>query len=98
MAKNVLRRIASWGDGWLPNRVTPTQIEESRRTLDTLAAEAGRDPASLNISVFGQPVDGDLARSFLNAGADRVIITPPTQSTDEAMAAELERIAELVLR
>ena len=98
MAKNVLRRIASWGDGWLPNRVTPTQIEESRRTLDTLAAEADRDPASLNISVFGQPVDGDLARSFLNAGADRVIITPPTQSTDEAMSAELERIAELVLR
>ena len=29
MAKNVLRRVATWGDGWLPNRVTPEQVKES---------------------------------------------------------------------
>ena len=53
-AKNVLRRVATYGDGWLPNRATASQIEESRKILDTLASERDRDPASLTISVFGQ--------------------------------------------
>ena len=34
-AKNVLQRVARWGDGWLPNRATAGQIEESRKILDT---------------------------------------------------------------
>ena len=38
-AKNVLQRIIRWGDGWLPNRSNPAQIEESRKILDTLATE-----------------------------------------------------------
>ena len=57
MARNVLRRVVDWADGWIPNRVTPAQIEESRGILDTLAAEAGRDPASITITVFGQQPD-----------------------------------------
>ena len=31
MARNVLRRIVSHADGWLPNRVTPPRWEDSRR-------------------------------------------------------------------
>ena len=43
-ARNVLRRVVRYGDGWLPNRTTPAQIEDSREQLDALAAERGRDP------------------------------------------------------
>ena len=96
-AKNVLRRVAGWGDGWLPIRIAPAQVEESRRMLDSLCGEFGRDPASVTISVYGQAADRDLARSFLDAGASRVVISPATQSTDASMATELERIAEVVL-
>ena len=98
LAKNVLRRVVSWGDGWMPNRITPAELEKSRQILDTLAAERGRDPASLTISVYGQPADRDLIQSLLNAGADRVVVRPEFARDEEEMGRELERIAEAVLR
>jgi alkanesulfonate monooxygenase SsuD/methylene tetrahydromethanopterin reductase-like flavin-dependent oxidoreductase (luciferase family) len=97
-ARNVLQRVARWGDGWLPNRADPAQIEESRKLLDTLAAERGRDPASLTISVYGQPADRGLIQSFLDAGADRVVVRPEPCATEEEMGEQLERMAEAVIR
>jgi len=96
-AKNVLQRVVAWGDGWLPNRVTPEALRDSRATLDRLAKDAGRDPASLTISVYGQPADRDLVRRLHDAGATRVIVRPATMKSDADMAAELARIAETVL-
>ena len=98
MARNVLRRVVAHADGWLPNRVTPAQVEDSRAQLDAMAAEAGRDPASLNISVYGQEPDRTLVQSLLDAGANRVVIRPEFCDTEEAMGEELERIAEAVIR
>ncbi len=97
-ARNVLQRVARWGDGWLPNRSDPAQIEESRKLLDTLAAERGRDPASLSISVYGQPANRGLIQSFLDAGADRVVVRPEPCATEEEMGEQLERMAEAVIR
>ncbi len=97
-AKNVLERVVAWGDGWLPNRVTPEQLRERRLTLDRLAKDAGRDPAALTISVYGQPADRDLVRRLLDAGATRVIVRPATSRTEAEMTAELTRIADIVLR
>jgi probable F420-dependent oxidoreductase len=97
-AKNVLQRAAAWGDGWLPNRVTPDQLRESRATLDRLAKEVGRDPAAITISVHGQPADRDLVRRYLDAGATRVIIRPETSRSEADMVRELTRIAETVMR
>ena len=98
MARNVLRRIVSHADGWLPNRVTPAEVEDSRRRLDAMAAEVGRDPKSITISVYGQPADGDLVQSYLNAGADRVVVRPDHVANDYEMGKQLERMAEAVLR
>ena len=99
MAKNVLKRTVAWADGWLPNRVTPSQVEEGRATLDKFAAEAGRKPESITISVYGQPADRKLIEAFHEAGANRVVVQRPEATDDEeAVSAELERIAEKVLR
>jgi probable F420-dependent oxidoreductase len=97
-ARNVLQRVVAWGDGWLPNRITPAEVRESRATLDRLAKDAGRDPSKLTISVFGQPPDRDLIRRYLDAGADRVIVRPESVKTEAEMGAQLTRIAETVLR
>ena len=95
MAKNVLRRVVAWGDGWVPNRVTPDQIRQGRQELDRLARKAGRDPASLEISVHGQPADPKLIKEFEAAGASRVIIR--CTSAPEAVAIpELEEMASRV--
>jgi probable F420-dependent oxidoreductase len=97
-AKNVLQRVVAWGDGWLPNRVTPEQLRESRATLDRLAKDAGRDPSAITITVHGQPADRDLIRRLHEAGANRVLVRPPTVKTDAEMGTELTRIADAVLR
>lgn len=97
-AKNVLSRIIRYGDGWLPNRADPLAVEEGRKILDTLAAERGRDPSSISISVYGQKPDRDLIQSFMNAGADRVVVGPEHVATDAEMVEQLERIAEAVVR
>jgi alkanesulfonate monooxygenase SsuD/methylene tetrahydromethanopterin reductase-like flavin-dependent oxidoreductase (luciferase family) len=94
----VLQRVIAWGDGWLPNRITPDELREARATLDRLAKDAGRDPARLSISVHGQPADRDLIRRLHDAGATRVIVRPSAVKTEPEMAAELSRIAEAVLR
>jgi len=97
-AKNVLERVVAWGDGWLPNRITPEQLRESRATLDALAKDAGRDPRAITISVHGQSADRDLVRRLLDAGAHRVVIRPATVKTESDMGGEIRRIAEVVLR
>ncbi|PKB74284.1 MAG: hypothetical protein BZY72_02650 [SAR202 cluster bacterium Io17-Chloro-G8] len=98
MAKNVLRRVVAHADGWLPNRVTPADVEESRKKLDAMAAEAGRDPKSITISVYGQQPEHDVVHSLLNAGADRVVVRPEHVETEKEMGEQLERMAEAVLR
>ena len=97
-AKNILERIIAWGDGWLPNRVTPEKLREGRATLDRLAKDAGRDPSKITISVHGQPADRDLLRRFHDAGANRVIVRPPVVKTESEMGTELSRIADAVLK
>ena len=98
MARNVFKRVVEWGDGWMPNRVTPDDIRSGRQKLDDLAVEAGRDPDSISISVFGQPADKDLISELFDAGADRVMVPVETADADEDAAFEqLSRIAERVL-
>ena len=107
-AKNVLKRVVTWGDGWIPSGITPEEVKESRAILDNLAAEAGRDPKSITISVHYQPPDLELFKRYFEAGAYRVVLGPPLEphegifgldnSSEEAMSAEMERAAEAVLR
>ena len=92
-----MQRIVEVGDGWLPNRVTPQQVEDSRKQLDALAEERGRDPESITISVYGQPPDRQNAQDYLNAGANRVIVRPDVKETEEEVADEIERVAEASL-
>lgn len=97
-APNVLQRIIRWGDGWLPNRANPPMVEDSRKQLDAMAAERGRDPSSISITVSGQPPDRDVIESFLDAGADRVLVYPEHCDTDAELGEQMERIAEKVIR
>ena len=96
MARNVLRRVAEYGDGWLPNRVTPEQVQAGRATLDELAATKGRDPKSIQITVFGRAPDKAEIKSFADAGAEGAVVRVPGESTEEALA-NLDQYARQVL-
>jgi hypothetical protein len=94
----VLRRVVAHADGWLPNRITPAEVEKTRGQLDAMAKEVGRDPRSITISVYGQSPDRAVVQSFLNAGADRVVVRPEHVETEAKMGKQLEHMAEAVLR
>ena len=95
-AKNVFHRVMALGDGWMPIRVTPARVREGRRELDRLAEESGRDPSTLEVTVFGLGPDSVLIKEFEDAGASRVICRANTAPEAQAVA-ELRQIASKVL-
>lgn len=96
-AKNVFKRVAEWGDGWYPIRVSPEQVKSGRDALDDLAAQMGRDPKSIDVTVSGLSGDPDQIKRFEEAGADGVTVQLPNTVGEEALAG-LEKIAEQALR
>src|SRR6266850_4879771 len=49
--KNALKRVAKWGDGWFPNRVTPDDMKRDLATLRDECRAVGHDFAKLDITV-----------------------------------------------
>ncbi len=96
-APNVFKRVAAWGDGWMPTRVTPEQVKMGRATIDELAEAAGRDPKAIRLMVCNVPADRATILALEEAGADRVTVSLP-RDMGEGMSEELERIADKVLR
>ena len=97
MAPNVLKRVVAWGDGWLPNRLSPEELKVKRAELNRLAEAAGRDPASISVNIFGQPPDPELIKAYEDAGADRYVIRTPALRSEKELGEELERMAVAVL-
>ena len=93
-AKNVLKRVVDHADGWLPNRITPADLEKARNELNRLSADAGRDPKSISITVYGQEPTKDVVGPLLDAGADRIVVRATHVATEAEMGAQLEQIAE----
>ncbi len=68
------RRVGEWADGWIPLRVAPGEIVAAREKIASYARAAGRDPARIEISVFGEEPTGDLLKEYADAGATRYVI------------------------
>ena len=94
-ARNVLRRVVAYGDGWFPVRVSPEEVRAARATLDELAESAGRDPKSIQICVYGVS-DRDTINQMEEAGADMAVVGIGGVAGDEAISA-IEKLAESVL-
>ena len=84
-APNVARRVVSWGDGWMPNRITPEQLNAGREEIVRLAQEAGRDPHEIEVSVFGQPGDPEVLKAYEDAGATRAMVFADSAPRDDAL-------------
>jgi alkanesulfonate monooxygenase SsuD/methylene tetrahydromethanopterin reductase-like flavin-dependent oxidoreductase (luciferase family) len=95
-APNVFKRVAAWGDGWMPIRVTPEQVKMGRAAIDELAEVAGRDPKSIRVMVCSVPPERDTIMRLEEAGADRVTLSLPRDMGDKVLT-ELEAMAEKVL-
>lgn len=80
------RRAVRYGDGWLPvggpGDDLPGQIPQVRR----MAEEAGRDPTSLEVSVFAVAPKEKVVARYREAGVDRVVIGLPPAGRDTVLA------------
>ena len=98
VATNVLKRTVAYGDGWMPNRIEPDEFKVRAAELRELAAAAGRDPKSIQISVHGKEADPDLVGAFFEAGADAITVNMREVMTAEREVTErMEKIAKTVL-
>jgi len=79
------RRALEYGDGWMPVGGRGQDPLELLPRFRQMAAEAGRDPASLSYGVFAGPSDADGMRRFRDAGVNRSVIQLPTKSRDETL-------------
>jgi probable F420-dependent oxidoreductase len=83
------RRAIRYGDGWMP-QVTPaatTPLADLIPRFRQMAAEAGRDPASLGISIGGQAPDVDLIRRYEDLGVERVSVSLMSEKEDTILPA-----------
>ena len=94
-AKRVFKRIVEWGDGWLPVIRAVSQLTDGIDQLQRLCVEAGRDPASIRITVFG--ADGQWRKraqmeTLFAAGAGHVTLWLQGRTADD-MRHELDALA-----
>jgi probable F420-dependent oxidoreductase len=95
-SRQVFQRIVAWGDGWMPVGVSPEELQHGRERLNQLAAQAGRDPRSIQVVAFFAPPDRDALQAFEEAGADGAVIALDTAG-EQAVLATLEALAQRVL-
>lgn len=79
-------RVIRYCDGWLPlGRVSG--LREKIATLRSRGADAGRDPNSISVSVFGAKPDPGTIDSFRESGVNRTIFYVPSAEASEVMTA-----------
>jgi probable F420-dependent oxidoreductase len=93
------RRAIAFGDGWVPHARRPQygDVLGLLPQFHKLVVEAGRDPASLPVTIFGVPEDADLIARYRDAGVARVVFSLPPATADEVLPA-LDRCAMLLRR
>ena len=95
-SEHTLKRIVEFCDGWLPRTRGGFEPKSAVRRLHDAAKSAGRDPASLSITVFAAPADAAILASYREAGIDRVLLEVPDASRDDILRV-LDRNAPLAV-
>ena len=77
---------AEVGDGWAPWGLEWSQAKEAIAKLRHQATAFGRDPNSLEISLFGMSIPGEATIAEMGAnGVKRFILTVLGQSREQAL-------------
>jgi probable F420-dependent oxidoreductase len=88
------RRAVSYGDGWYPNASSGDPDEYLPR-FRQMVSEAGRDPASLPVTLGGAPADADRLKRLRDLGVARANVSLEAGTKDEVLPV-LDRWAGLI--
>ena len=91
------RRAVRYGDGWVPNASRPTysDVTEFMPQFRQMATQAGRDPATIPITIFGAPENPDRVKRYREQGIARVVVSLPSAARDEILPV-LDRWAAMI--
>lgn len=90
-------RVLEFCDGWMPigRGALPPGLSDKVSVLRQRAEAAGRDPATLAVTVFACPPNEDAVAEAAKAGVDRVIFILPCREPETVWSA-LDDYAKLV--
>jgi probable F420-dependent oxidoreductase len=93
------RRTLAYGDGWIPHASRPQygDVTEFLPRFRQMAAEAGRDPGSVPVTVWGVGEDLDRLKRHRDLRIARVVVSLPSAPAGEVLPI-LDRWAELTER
>ncbi len=97
MFPQAARRALRYGDGWIPHSRRP-QYEDVTDYLPEfrrMAAEAGRDLASVPVTVWGIPADLDRVRRYEDQGVARGVVQLAAAKADMILPI-LDRWADII--
>jgi probable F420-dependent oxidoreductase len=91
------RRAIAYGDGWVPHARRPAYGEVLNLLPDftKMATAAGRDPATIPITIFGVAEEPDLLKRYRDADVARLVFNLPSAQADEVLPL-LDRCARLM--
>jgi probable F420-dependent oxidoreductase len=92
---HTIRRVVEFGDGWFPRPRNNWEPRSAVARLQAAAKKAGRDPATLPVTVFAAPPDREKLLPYREAGIHRVLFEVPDASRDEILRV-LDRNAPLI--
>jgi alkanesulfonate monooxygenase SsuD/methylene tetrahydromethanopterin reductase-like flavin-dependent oxidoreductase (luciferase family) len=77
------RRAIRYGDGWIPT--AQGDVAKVLPKFREMAREAGRDPASIEITSFGLGEDLDRVKRLADLGVARVVASFSPQKADAVL-------------
>ncbi|MGD0434076.1 MAG: LLM class F420-dependent oxidoreductase [Acetobacteraceae bacterium] len=92
------RRAVRYGDGWIPLAGRATQygdVFEYVPKFRDMLKEAGRDPATFPISLFGSTEDPDVLNRYRDLGVVRIVVALPAAKEDVVLPI-LDKWAKLI--
>jgi probable F420-dependent oxidoreductase len=91
------RRALRYGNGWIPHSRRPhyEDVTDFLPQFRQMAAEAGRDPAEVPVTVWGVPEDADRLRRYRDQSVARVVVSLPSEPAAKTLP-RLDRWAELI--
>jgi probable F420-dependent oxidoreductase len=91
------RRALRYGNGWIPHSRRPhyEDVTDFLPQFRQMAAEAGRNPAEVPVTVWGAAENADRLQRYRDQGVARVVVSLPSEPAAKTLP-RLDRWAELI--
>jgi len=83
--RHTLRRVMDFCDGWFPRGPNFDEPQKEMARLRRFAEEAGRDPATVSVTLFGTKPEPGYVEQCRAAGLDRALFALPSEGRETVL-------------